>query len=90
MNSASTIAVAPHTRASSIEKYGTVRTPVAGWARTLAPREQDFLVAMLRAAGGVGDDTTGHVLAMTVLTLVPSLQTRHDHDTPKNAINNTR
>ena len=60
---------------------------LAGWARTLAPREQDFLVAMLRAAGG-GPDTTGHMLALTALTLVSPPPARHD--TPKNAISNVR
>jgi hypothetical protein len=61
---------------------------LAGWARTLAPREQDFLVAMLRAAGGAGEDTAGHLLSITALNLVLPLPVRHD--SPKNAISNVR
>lgn len=61
---------------------------LAGWARTLAPREQDFLVAMLRAAGGGDSDTAGHMLALTALTLVSPPPARHD--TAKNAIGNAR
>lgn len=61
---------------------------LAGWARTLAPREQEFLVAMLRAAGGDHSDTAGHVLALTALTMVSPPPARHD--TAKNAVSNVR
>ncbi|MGD9890611.1 MAG: hypothetical protein AB7R89_14410 [Dehalococcoidia bacterium] len=61
---------------------------LAEWMQTLAPREQDFLVAMLRAAGGAGEDTAGHMLVLTALTLVSPPPSRHD--TPKNAISNVR
>jgi hypothetical protein len=61
---------------------------LARWAQTLAPKEQEFLVAVLRAAGGAGEDTAGHVLALAALTLVQPLPVRHD--TPKTSISNVR